>query len=122
MPSARKPSAPAGLKKGGKKLWTETVGEFDLRVDELQVLEDACRERDLIDRMEAELAKGQLIVQGSMKQPVANPLTTEIRQHRTTFRALMAQLKLPDDPGEEAPSSRATSARKAAAARWGVGA
>jgi hypothetical protein len=114
-----KTKTPTGLKPGGKRLWSSIVDEFDLRADELRVLEDACRESDLVDALQAELAKGALTVLGSQGQPVANPMVAELRQHRAVFQRLVASLKLPEsDDGRSAAAQRSTSARAAANARW----
>ncbi len=114
-----KPKAPSGLDKPGAALWRDVLAKYELRVDEQRILEDACRERDLIARLEAGLAGAPLIVKGSQGQDVINPLVSELRQHRSTFASLMRQLKLPDD-GEGADSGGALSARNRAAAqaRW----
>ena len=108
---------PAKLGAKARKVWTETTKGFTLRQDELTVLEDACREIDLIDRMEAEVASSGLIVKGSQGQPVANPLVTEIRQHRMVAQRLLASLKLPED-AEESAAKRSATMREVANARW----
>lgn len=112
---------PEGLGDKALVVWTEIAGNYDLRIDELRVLEDACREIDLIERLEGELLHADLIVTGSMGQPVASPLVQELRQHRGVLARLLGWLKLPD---EEAPAKGAASAsaRQAAMARWGRGA
>lgn len=121
MPNRPARRAPAGLGRRGKALWKAVTDDYELRVDELLILEEACREVDLIDRLnEAIGAEGfELIVTGSMGQPVTSPLAQEIRQHRTLVAQLLARLKLPD--GEEgAPrSDSSTSARNAARKSWG---
>lgn len=115
-------TTPAGLGDSGRALWSDIAGTYDLRPDERRLLEDACREADLIDRLEAEIADPdhEMVVKGSMGQPVSSPLVAEIRQHRTTLRALFGALKLPDD--QQAGAPRAVQARSAAAARWSRGA
>lgn len=112
---------PEGLGPQGLCLWEEIAGTFVLRVDELRVLGDACREVDLIERMHAELQDARLVVKGSMGQDVANPLVQELRQHRSLVARLLAVLKLPDEDGQEEHDARARSsqARKAALTRWG---
>ena len=120
MPQSRQ--APVGLGARGASLWGEVTKSYSLRSDELMVLEDACREADLVARLEAELSESELMVVGSMGQPVVNPLVAELRQHRSTFAKLAAQLKLPDEPGGSAQGDRSTSARAAAVARWSRGA
>ncbi len=116
-------AAPQGLGKKAKAVWSGITGDFDLRVDELRVLEDACREVDLIERIDEELKTADLIVKGSMGQPVASPLVMEIRQHRVTLARLFGSLKLPADAeGGSEQGERSSSARQAAMTRWGRGA
>src|SRR5690606_5966339 len=112
---------PQRLGRKARRLWRDVTSVYDLRPDELRVLEDACREVDLIERLEEELRDAQLVVRGSMGQPVANPLVQEIRQHRAVLRGLLGSLKLPDEDDRQA-LARSTSARAAAQARWRRGA
>ncbi|MFF8829130.1 hypothetical protein [Streptomyces sp. NPDC015131] len=111
---------PEGLGPKGMELWLEISEAFELRVDELRILGDACREADLIERMHIELQEARLVVKGSMGQDVANPLVQELRQHRALVARLLAALKLPDEEGQEERDARARSsqARKAALTRW----
>jgi hypothetical protein len=115
---------PEGLGPKARAVWTSTTKEFELRADELRVLEDCCREVDLIERLEEALDGAALIVEGSMGQPVASPLVTEIRQHRATLARLFASLKLPAEAGsaESQAAERSSAARNAANARWNTGA
>ena len=46
------PTAPTKLGVKGRKLWTSIAGKYVLRADELRTLEDACREADLVEKME----------------------------------------------------------------------
>lgn len=114
-----KPRMPGGLGDKAKKVWKGIVDVYELRPDELRILEDACREIDLVERLEKEISRpgAKLMMPGSMGQMVANPLVQEIRQHRAVVERLLARLKLPDEPAA-APSSRSESARAAAQARW----
>jgi hypothetical protein len=116
------PVPPEGLGGPALTLWRQIVNVYDLRPDELRILEDACGEAMLIDRLKRELDGGApLIVLGSMRQQVASPLLTEIRQHRGTLGQLLARLHLPDDPHEvsgDSPAERSVKARAAANARW----
>ena len=92
----RKPTKPRGPKKSGSKLWREIADpkKYELRPDELRILEDACREADLIDQLEDALEGQPFIVTGSQGQDVINPLIPEIRQHRATLTSMMLKLKL----------------------------
>jgi hypothetical protein len=122
MTTSRRPSVPTGMgRTRGGSLWREIVGGYALRVDELRLLEEACRQVDLIDRMAREVEKSPLTVPGSMGQPVPNPLLAELRGSRQLLQRLFRQLNLPDDPksAEVSAMERSTAARSAARARWG---
>lgn len=118
-------TAPPHLDRSGKKLWREIARDYDLRPDEYRVLEDACREADLIEHLAEAQRQSPIMISGSMGQQVLNPLIGEVRQHRVALAGLLAKLKLPDDAGEVPAGSggasgddRATKARAAANARW----
>ena len=112
--------APAGLGPKAKRLWADITGGYALRVDELRILEDACREVDLIEGMEAELRGatdlGDWLVKGSQGQEVAHPLIGELRAHRSLLAQLLGKLKLPD--ADETPVSRSEAGRALVNARW----
>lgn len=111
---------PAHLAAKGRELWGQVADCYQLRPDELRVLEDACREADLVERLEVELRDAPLMVKGSMGQMVASPLVSELRQHRATLNTLLKALKLPDEAPEATDGSG--KARAAARARWARGA
>ena len=114
-----KPKAPSALATTGKSLWDDVVGKWDLRVDELRVLESACVAAD----MEAEFIKAWIdlgrpyMSKGSMGQEVEHPMIGSIDKQAKSKAAHLSRLKLPD---EDAPASgdRSTAARAAANARW----
>lgn len=108
---------PSNMGPKSKAFWTAITSEYELRADELRILEDACREIDLIEKMEKEMRTQPLTVQGSMGQIVAHPLTQELRQHRAIFKTLIAALKFED--GDSDAGSRSASAAELARARWG---
>lgn len=117
---AAKQTAPARLGAKARKLWKGLTDTFELRPDELRILEDACREVDLIERLETSMVKADLVVTGSMGQPVANPMLQELRLHRSVLRTLLRALDLPEEEG--ADQSRSSSGRSLAMVRWGRGA
>lgn len=118
------PRMPEKLGSAGQALWSSIVPVFELRPDELRVLADACRQADLVERLEEALAEAPLTVKGSMGQEVASPYLSEVRQHRTVLANLLKGLKLPDSPAGAARKRAQVSdaARAAARARWGSGA
>lgn len=107
------PKAPAGLGAAGRRLWRAVGDAYDLRVDEVRVLEDACRLADTIALLEASMDGQGVLVKGSMGQPVLNPLLSEQKTHRTALAGLLKQLKLPDDA-----AGGVNQARSAAQSRW----
>lgn len=123
-PVYKRPRMPRGLADGGQSLWDSIVPAYELRPDEVRILIDACREADIIERLESELIDAELMVKGSMGQLVASPLVSEVRQHRATLAGLLGKLKIPDSPAGAARKRAVVSqnAVKAARARWGSGA
>ena len=117
--SSPRPKVPMGLGSRGKRFWNSVVEVYELRPDELFVLEDACHEADMVARLEAESQEATLTAAGSMGQLVAHPVIIELRQHRSTFARLVKQLNLPDEPGGQKKDA-SSRARDAANARWSV--
>lgn len=113
--------APTKLGVKAKRIWSEITSVYELRTDELRVLEDACREIDLVERLEDEFRDAPTMVKGSMGQMVASPMLQELRQHRAVVARLLKQLNLPDEDGR-GQQSTSDLARKAANARWSRGA
>jgi hypothetical protein len=110
--------APAGLGPRAIELWQGVVSRWDLRIDELLVLEAACHEVDLLDAIMERQKTEDLIGTGSQGQPVAAPLVSEMRMHRATLANLLKQLKLPDTDDGRATATTSDLARRAANARW----
>jgi hypothetical protein len=115
------PNPPRSLNEAGQALWDSIIPTYELNPAELIVLGHACREEDLIARLEDALNEADLTTRGSMGQEVASPFVSELRQHRTTQANLLKQLKIPDTPAGSARKKAQVSdqARKAARARWG---
>lgn len=121
-----KPRAPRNLGQAGSRLWKDVTGPYDLRPDELNVLESACREADLSATLQQviDAPDFEIYTTGSMGQRVIDPVISEVRQHRATMQRLLAALKLPDSPGASAGRSTediSAAARRAANVRWGNG-
>ena len=120
-PSKRLPQVPRKLSEKAQRLWRSTVVQYELTVAELLVLESACREYTLIERLEKELGELEsLTVEGYKGQPVVSGLVGELRQHRAEFIRQMKALDLPDEAGASSSQDRSVKARAAAAERWRV--
>lgn len=108
----------------GFELWTGITALYDLRVDELSVLEQAAFEAEMITDLRLALISEPRLLRGSQGQMVIHPIISELRQHRTVLVRLLSQLKLPDLDGD-GPASleaeagvRSSQARAAANVRW----
>lgn len=116
--SDTRPQPPGSLGERGSALWHAIVGAYDLRPDELAILYDAAGEADVIELLQAEFNRRDLITRGSMGQDVAAPHVSEIRQHRATLASLLGKLRLPDEGVTNNAWHRSVAARHAANARW----
>lgn len=112
-------TAPKGLGVKARKFWRETVGAYELSPSEALLLEGACREIDIIERLQDELEEASLVVAGSMGQDTAHPLLQEVRMHRAAFGSIIKQLALPEVEDEKKSTPRSRQAQHAANARWG---
>lgn len=112
-----KVAAPNGLRVAGAKMWRDLVAKYDFRLDELALLERACRATDRIASMEVELGD-RVTATGSMGQVVVHPLIPEIRAHSALVASLMRQLKLPDDGSDAGEAGQPNQQRAAAQSRW----
>lgn len=99
-------TTPEHLGQHGKKLYEDVSTEFDLRPDELIILEQACGELDLCKRLEAEVSKlDSFRIKGSRGQDVAAPEVQEYRQHNLALASLISRLKISDEAPAEKPKS-----------------
>lgn len=116
-----KPKPPTSLDVAGKSLWSKVVEKYDLRSDELAILQAACKTADRIAMLEKEHVNlGQpFLTRGSMGQDVIHPLIAEMRAQESHQAAMLGKLKLPD---EVAGATNTNPARAAAASRWKHGA
>jgi hypothetical protein len=79
--------------------------KYVLTAGELEVLRQAVRTADEVDRLEkAVRALPDLITTGSTGQPKAHPLLSEVRSHRQLLERLCGSLNLPDDDQAGRPS------------------
>ena len=112
MTVSRKPRTPSGLALAGKRLWSDISGEYELRGDELRVLEMACRTADDLAKVDAAIITAPVVTTGSMGQDVVNPLFATALAHRRQLAALVKQLNLPDEDGVRIPSDLSDKRRR----------
>jgi hypothetical protein len=110
---------PAGLKAPGKRLWSAVAGLYVLTPAEVEMLGQACRTADELDRLErAVRALPDLTTTGSTGQPRAHPLLEEVRRHRLLLERLTGALNLPDEDEEVGLRPGQKHGRRAINARW----
>lgn len=118
MTKPKTPPAPPGLGARGRRFWRSTLAEFDLSDAEREILAEACRTLDDLDRL-AEMVKDHgPMVTGSQGQPVLNPALTEARGQRLALHRLVAALQLPDADDAPIPTAVQMRGKKAAQTRW----
>jgi hypothetical protein len=96
MADSRSEPTPKGLDPRGRRLWKQVTSAYKLRLDELILLESACKTLDLIVHLEAAMAGQPLTTKGSMGQEREHPLLSEARMQRVYLNRTLAQLSLPD--------------------------
>lgn len=120
---ATPPRAPAGLALQGQKLWKKILTEHTLTSWELEILEGACRTKDLITTLDGDIATSELKTTGSMGQEILNDSVKERRMQEAHLIKLLTTLKLPDAvqlAGGKSKVRQAASShgRVAAQGRW----
>lgn len=116
------PEPPPGLNPRAERLWRAVTTRYELRVDELLLLEAACRIVNTEDYLAEQMQGQPATVLGSQGQLVINPLIDQIRHQRSLLGQTISRLKLPDeieDAGPVVETPTTVRARKAAQARWG---
>jgi hypothetical protein len=110
---------PTGLKAQGKRLWAAVATKYVLTPAELEMLAQACRTADELDRLERAVRQlSELTVRGSTGQPKAHPLLAEVRAHRVLLERLTGALNLPDEDEEVGLRGSSRHAQRAARGRW----
>ena len=117
---------PVGLATHGKALWKAVTDSFELDPLELEALEHAARQSDLVALLDAQLAAEGISSVGSSGQPRMNGLVAELRQARLAIGKLMTSIRLPPSSADLAgnvPEGRdavAIEARRLKAQRLGA--
>ncbi|PPF82617.1 hypothetical protein C5E07_13045 [Pseudoclavibacter sp. RFBJ3] len=110
---------PDGLRTDGTASWTDIVGTYTFRADELRIVEATARTLDDLAILEAAAVDAKPIVDGHAGQPRPNPVFGEIRATRLLLSKLVTQLGLPDEV-ETIKKARSGQARRAARVPWGA--
>src|SRR5215211_6758180 len=93
--------APTGLRAPGKLLWAAVIDKYVLTAAEVEMLGQACRTTDELDRLErAVRVLPELTTTGSTGQLKPHPLLAEVRAHRQLLERLTTALNLPEETEE----------------------
>ena len=109
--AAKVPKAQAGLAVAGQKLWRSVTDVYDLETYEESLLLQAARCADVLDRLSAGAASGDVTVESHRGDMVAHPALTEGRQQAIVLSRLLASLRLPsgEEFGDVRPQRRGAS-------------
>lgn len=111
MPAVR---YPRGLAAGGRALWRAVTKDHQLNASQLVQLEEACRAKDRLDRLDA-LLRGDVDTWTSIRLPVRDGEVLELHVHQALAQAnatanllkqLLAALRLPDEVTGRRPQAR----------------
>lgn len=121
--SDRIPEPPVEVVKAGEAaeaFWRRVVVRWELRTDELRILQDACVQLALVDRLQYEADRSDVLIEGSRGQLRPNPIFDAVRQHRLALTNILKSLNIPESDEEEAARAerRHNKAVKAARTRW----
>ena len=110
---------PTGLKAPGKRLWAAVATKYVLTPAELEMLGQACRTADELDRLERAVRElSDLTTTGSTGQLKPHPLLEEVRRHRLLLERLCGSLNLPGEDEEVGLRPGQKHGRRAINARW----
>jgi hypothetical protein len=115
--AAKRAAAPQGLGPAGGAFWRSITRVYELSPGEVELLRQACRTIDVLDRVDGQLVAEDLTVAGSRGQERAHPLLGVAVEQRRTLEALLNAMALPM-PNEIEGRRRSPAAVAAAQARW----
>ena len=95
--------APRGLGAEGKKLWNTVAGTYELEVDEVILLTQACRTLDTIEKLQRRLDAADVL--DDRYSGRVHPALPELRQQRLALSRLLKALDV-GDPAEQPKRQR----------------
>lgn len=116
------PVPPIGSSEAAQALWYGLLDAYEFNLGEMAILEQVVNTKSYLDEVEADWRRdgSPMTASGSMGQPVTDPRVQEMRQLRSQYAALIKQLNLPADGGQEKRRpGRPTRMDSMSGARWG---
>ena len=102
MTKAKGPTVPTGTGPGGRRLWRDITGRYDLSEHELALLREAARTVDQLDALAAVVRRDGVTLEDGRPHPAL----VESRQMRITMARLVAAMRLPDEDADDARPQR----------------
>ncbi len=99
-----RPQTPRGLDAAGRKLWDSSTDDYEWAKHELAMLEEACRTRDQIVRLDAAVKQYGVMIDSSQGLRL-NPAIAEARQNRGSLARLLYTLGIPPLEDDVLPKS-----------------
>lgn len=96
---------PTDLAQAGRELWDHISGDYELSPHEAALLEEACRTRDRIAQMRAQVAADGVMLTSSQGLRL-HPAVAEERSQRLTLARLIATLGVPPLEDDDLPPAR----------------
>lgn len=111
--TTRKPSPPSGMSRGGAALWRAIVKDHDLDAAQLVQLEEACRAKDRLDKLDA-LLRGEVSEWVEVLSDEDHltcrlnvaPALSKANDTANLMKQLIAALRLPDKATGKRPQQR----------------
>ena len=113
--STRAPAPPKALGAAGRDLWKKLHDGLEWDPHEVPMVQQVCRQADLVAELEQAVAADGITTLGSAGQPRLNGAVTELRMSRLALARLLGQLQIPND-AELTPAQ--LRGRRAAEVRW----
>ena len=117
--SAHPPKVPSGLGPGGRRLWRAITDDYDLLAEQLVQLEEACRAKDRLDKLDRVLTGDvdtwtTLVDRDGMGMPEVKVDAALAQANATAnlMKQLLAALRLPDSEGRRPQFRGARGAQK----------
>ena len=102
----------------GERFHDAAIANYELTDSELELLAEVCRSLDVIDGLNAAIARDGLTVEGASGQVRVHPAVAEVRSTGLAVARLLALLRLPDEQGAAIPTGTVLRAQRAAESRW----
>lgn len=102
----------------GRAFWAAAQEEYEFDIHESEVLLEACRGLDMIDRIAKAVESDGVMLKGSQGQPVLNGAVGELRQQQAAVARLLSQLNLDAAEVGQVLTAKQVQAKAAAQSRW----